>query len=288
MNPLNKPNRRPLCDGFTLVELLVVIAIIGVLIGLLLPAVQAAREAARRTSCSNNMMQLGLALHHHEFSVEYFPAGVTNPDGPIKNEATGQHVSWTVAILPFIEQYNLYRRFDIDAGAYAAANQPVISRTVPTLVCPSNPPAEKSGEPKMSHYAGCHHHNESPIDGDNQGILFLNSNTRFRDITDGSSQTILLGEILGNRNGLSWASGTRATLRNTSGFEDHQAFINNATPNHPPLHVGRFGSFHHGGASFNMADGATVFLSERIDSTLFSQLGHRADGELLNDSGSRF
>src|SRR5262245_34504487 len=105
--------------GFTLVELLVVIAIIGVLVALLLPAVQAAREAARRVACVNNVTQLNLALHSHEFHYEALPAGVTNPDGPIRNEPQGVHVSWIVKILPYMEQNPIFRKFDQAAGAYA-------------------------------------------------------------------------------------------------------------------------------------------------------------------------
>ena len=90
--------------GFTLVELLVVIAIIAILVALMLPAVNAAREAARRTSCLNNMVQLALALHNFEYHFEALPPGVTNPDGPIRNEPQGIHVSWTVRILPYLEE----------------------------------------------------------------------------------------------------------------------------------------------------------------------------------------
>ena len=90
--------------GFTLVELLVVIAIIGILVALLLPAIQAAREAARRTSCLNNVMQLGLAVHNYEFNFETLPPGVTDTKGPIRNEPQGHHVSWIVQILPFMEE----------------------------------------------------------------------------------------------------------------------------------------------------------------------------------------
>jgi prepilin-type N-terminal cleavage/methylation domain-containing protein len=86
--------------GFTLVELLVVIAIIGILVALLLPAVQSAREAARRVQCLNNVAQLGLAVHNFEFHFEHLPPGVVNPDGPIRSEPQGQHVSWIVQILP--------------------------------------------------------------------------------------------------------------------------------------------------------------------------------------------
>jgi type II secretory pathway pseudopilin PulG len=83
-----QPLRNP--GGFTLV----VISIIGILVALLLPAVSAAREAARQTQCLNNMMQLGLAVHNYEYHFESLPPGVTNPDGPIRNEAQGIHISW--------------------------------------------------------------------------------------------------------------------------------------------------------------------------------------------------
>src|SRR5687767_9202589 len=134
--------------AFTLVELLVVIAIIGVLIALLLPAVQAAREAARRTSCLNNLTQLGLATHNYEFHFETLPPGVTNPDGPIRNESQGIHVSWIVKILPYLEQRILADRFDQAAGAYAEVNTPVREAQISALLCPSSPlplPNDKIG-----------------------------------------------------------------------------------------------------------------------------------------------
>src|SRR5262245_7955511 len=91
-NMLTALRRSP--TAFTLVELLVVIAIIGILVALLLPAIQASREAARRSSCLNNLMQLGLACHSYEFNHESIPPGVIDKKGPIRNEAQGQHVSW--------------------------------------------------------------------------------------------------------------------------------------------------------------------------------------------------
>ncbi len=117
------PSRRR--RGFTLVELLVVIAIIGVLVALLLPAVQSAREAARRVQCLNNVTQLGLSLHSYEFHHETLPPGVTNPDGPIRNEPQGLHVSWIVKVLPYLEQHAVYRKFDQSLGAYDPANAEV-------------------------------------------------------------------------------------------------------------------------------------------------------------------
>src|SRR5512134_266205 len=88
--------------AFTLVELLVVIAIIGILIALLLPAVQAAREAARRSQCTNNLSQIGIALHLYESAHGQFPAGVINDKGPVRSEPIGHHMSWLTQILPYI------------------------------------------------------------------------------------------------------------------------------------------------------------------------------------------
>ncbi len=282
--------------GFTLVELLVVIAIIGVLVGLLLPAVQAAREAARRSSCLNNMMQIGLSIHHHDFSHEHLPSGVISDEGPVRNEPIGKHISWMVQILPFIEQQNTFEHFDQKAGAYAAVNGPVRASRIPTYMCPSFPGAssdivisfddgQRSENVALSNYAGCHHSVEAPIDADNNGLLFLNSRLRYGDIRDGSSQTILIGEMIPNRNTLGWCSGTRATLRNTGSIiENSQRFFDaTAQPEleNGSLRVGGFGSSHQGGGNFGFADGSTRFLSQSIDPALFAQLGDRADGELL-------
>src|SRR5688572_33061782 len=104
--------KRHFAYGFTLVELLVVIAIIGVLVALLLPAVQAAREAARRSSCMNNLSQLNLAIHQYEMAHGAYPPGTVAAAGPISNTATGYHHSWTVQILPYIEQQNAYNALD--------------------------------------------------------------------------------------------------------------------------------------------------------------------------------
>lgn len=283
MNQSNRARR----IGFTLVELLVVIAIIGILIGLLLPAVQAAREAARRSSCMNNMSQLGLALHHFDFSMEHLPSGSINEEeGPVRSEASGQHVSWTVQILPYMEQQAAYEHFDMEAGAYAAVNRDVRAITIPTLLCSSNPrPTLEADDGKsigLSHYAGNHHDSESPIDADSNGLLFLNSKIRYSQIVDGSSQTILLGEMVPVNEPLGWASGTRATLRNVGSLNDRELY-DPFTPQTSlgPLDVGGFGSHHTGGVQFAFADGSVQFLSEKTDKVLLHQLAHRADGELL-------
>ncbi len=279
--------------AFTLVELLVVIAIIGILAGLLLPAIQQAREAARRSSCANNAMQLGLAVHHFEFNMEHLPSGVINPDGPIRNEAVGQHVSWIVQILPYIEQSAAYQRFDQKLGAYSGANVQVRDHRIELLSCPSYPFSPLKG-PKPTHYYGCHHDSESVIDENNNGLLFLNSKIRFRDMSDGSSHTLLISEghgvsiASGTRidSSLGWVSGTRSTLRNTGPMDmppshsrrDQSTAATQADAQ--SLYVGGFGSYHFGGATAVLADGSVRFFGDGMDRVVYKNYGNRADGEL--------
>ena len=205
--------------GFTLVELLVVIAIIGILIGMLLPAVQAVREAARRTVCQNNIAQIGIALHSYEFAQEEFPSGVTNPTGPITNDEVGKDVSFLVEILPHIEQMGIASRFDKSLGAYDPANAKARKQVIALYLCPSQggevQNETESGVVGVTCYAGCHNSTEAPIDEDNNGVLYLNSHIKFSDIVDGSSNTLLIGEFNPDSSSLGWASGTRASLRNT-------------------------------------------------------------------------
>jgi competence protein ComGC len=308
--------------AFTLVELLIVVAIMATLIGLLLPAVQACREAARRASCSNNVLQLGLALHNYEFHREAFPAGVTDAAAPIKSLPEGRHVSWIVRLLPYLEEKALARHFKEADGAYAAGNAPVVATVIPTLICPSSSassveqwpvrnaagpapddslddPPREIPQPRrvaVSHYAGSHHDVEAPIAADNHGMLFLNSAVRFKDIEDGSSRTLLLAERvtprrppheLDGRDDLGWASGTRATLRNTSAIKssDNEAAWGDRQPV-DPLFVGGFGSFHISGVCVSaMADGGVQQFTPDIDPDLLRQLGHRADGEIPKGDG---
>lgn len=286
--------------GFTLVELLVVIAIISMLVSLLLPAVNAAREAARRSSCQNNLVQLGLALQMYEMAHEHLPPGVVNPSGPIQNIESGQHVSWIVFSLPYVEEAAAYNLINIAAGAYDPANAKVRRYAIAAIVCPSSSTdANVSADeyPGVS-YAGCHHDVEAPIDADNHGLLFLNSAVTFRDISDGTGKTILMGDKISNEGDPEgWISGTRQTLRNTGTLpravrpdytRQESPPGSNPAVSENPLYVGGFGSNHSGDSSnFAFADGAVRTIFSGIDAVVWQHLGHRSDGELVDPRSIR-
>jgi prepilin-type N-terminal cleavage/methylation domain-containing protein len=200
--------------GFTLVELLVVIAIIGILVALLLPAIQAAREAARRSSCSNNLMQLILAVHSYESAFGYYPAGTQEPKGPIVNASPpiGYHHNWISQILPYMEERNAFDLLDRSVSIYHPKNKPVADAMPRVLRCPS---AGWGAQSPIPNYAGVHHDKEAPIDAQDNGVFFLNSRVTYDDVRDGSSHTFFIGEKLPDAWDQHWLSGTRATLRNT-------------------------------------------------------------------------
>ncbi len=182
--------------GFTLVELLVVIAIIGVLVGLLLPAVQSAREAARRMQCSNNLKQIGLALHNYESAYKMFPAGRT----------ASFSISTHAAILPFIEQPGTAELVDYKVAWNHANNVAATKTPVPAFNCPSD-----SQLPNPSGWAGTTYRScqgsgilwglpptitTDPNYGmpEPNGVFYLDKKLRFRDILDGTSNTAAFSE----------------------------------------------------------------------------------------------
>jgi len=281
--------------GFTLIELLVVIAIIAILISLLLPAIQQSREVARRTQCKSNLAQLSLALHNYAMAHQVLPPGCVNPTGPIRNEEKGYHYSWIVQILPYLEENNAYKKFDFNVSVYDEKHLDVLSHGIRLLECPSHP----SGGGGTS-YVGCHHDSEAPIDVDNNGVLFLNSSVSYRDVTDGRSHTIFLGEAA-ELGVLGWASGTASTLRNVGGGINGnrprlnlpvsvprwmQDVANGEEPAEEPgeddlLEVGGFSSWHSGGAHVALGDGSVRFITDQIDQETLRRLANRADGELV-------
>ncbi len=220
-----------LMRGFTLVELLVVIAIIGILIGMLLPAVQMVREAARRTSCSNKIRQLALAVHNHESALQRFPVNQIGPGISLGSGVFGPgYYSWLVPLLPHIEQQNLYNLFDLsknngDGNSYkvssAHRNAAAVSAPVDTFLCPSESPTSPNplllgtAIPAPSSYAAnagwpsyaTGFTGERATPGDFNGAMPLerpaspvawHPNARFglKDILDGTSNTALIAERL--------------------------------------------------------------------------------------------
>ncbi|MDR3622212.1 MAG: DUF1559 domain-containing protein [Paludisphaera borealis] len=310
--------------GFTLIELLVVIAIIAVLIALLLPAVQSAREAARRVQCVNNLMQIGIALQNYEGAFEVLPPGsVGEGNGPVLDQPKGYGFGWMVGVLPYMELKNVYNHFNYKIGLYDQANLTTRTNLVRSFLCPSDSGAVRDSQRvAMTSYAGVHHDVEAPIAADNHGVLFLNSAISYEKITDGSSQTLFVGEKPNNGLDLGWASGTRASLRNT-GTPLAGGWRTPVGPVPPPLPIGRpaiskqatppsaapgattpapagqpadgptteeeqlhyvggFGSRHPGGANFLFGDGSVRFIKSTVGATVFQLLANRADGEAID------
>jgi prepilin-type N-terminal cleavage/methylation domain-containing protein/prepilin-type processing-associated H-X9-DG protein len=201
-------------SGFTLVELLVVIAIIAVLIGLLLPAVQKVREAAARTQCSNNLKQIALAAHSYHDAAGRFPTGLHLPDN-VGSRPTGGINLW-VALLPYFEQDNLYRQWDLydNRNNVAGGTNATQAQTIKILLCPSDPLSPSVvqleatlaapwswGFYGMSSYGGnAGKRSFSPgspplyTEMTRDGIFFLDSCVCLTDVTDGTSNTFLFGE----------------------------------------------------------------------------------------------
>lgn len=273
--------------GFTLIELLVVIAIIAILIALLLPAVQQAREAARRSQCKNNLAQIALATLNYEMAHGVLPPGCVNPDGPISSTPDGYHMGWTVQLLPYLDQSPLFDEIDFSKSAYEQEER-ITEIRMNVFECPSD-----AIDGESVSYAGCHGGAETPIAEDNEGVFFLNSRISFRDIKDGSTNTLFFGEKFQTVTDLNWLSGARSSLRNTGSkpnklpskrdFQQARMLVEKPEDFSTPSVVGGFSSWHSGGAQFALGDGSVRFLSENIDILIFESLGKRADGTLPVD-----
>ena len=291
-------------SAFTLIELLVVIAILAVLVALLLPAVQRAREAARRTMCKSRLAQTALALHNYHDNHRVFPPGYVTTSAGDSEPGWG----WGALLLPYVDQGPLHERL--------APGRQLLSRAVdgqldlvraPLTIyrCPSD-----TGEPLgdierqifknaalemervgRSNVIGVGGAALTALNAAGEGIFSRNSRVGLRDITDGSSNTLLLGErrsldhkaavwcgvnttsegveaLLLSDFGPVFVLGTTGRLMNATGsLHDRQGFS----------------SLHTGGANFALSDGSTHFLSENIDQTIYRRLADRRDGAPLGD-----
>jgi prepilin-type N-terminal cleavage/methylation domain-containing protein/prepilin-type processing-associated H-X9-DG protein len=297
---------RHLRSAFTLIELLVVIAIIAVLIGLLLPAVQKVREAAARAQCSNNLKQLGIAVHSYHDAAGYFP--VDAGPGYQYSTTNAPNWSWLARILPYVEQQNLYTSCGIPT-ANLNANLAGIATPVKTFLCPSD--LASSGTPRtdgadlggtplgQTNYKGVCGSNwawgsfPNTVNGNNNGldqgngIFFRTDYTRplkMVNITDGTSNTFMVGEDIPSINPwCDWpyfnaATGTVAIPLN-NGMQSGQPGFQNPG-DWPDLYS--FRSRHSGGANFAMADGSVTFISQSISLTTYRALGSYAGGEVAS------
>ncbi len=312
-------------NAFTLVELLVVIAIIGILVGLLLPAVQAAREAARRMSCSNNMKQLGLAMHNYHDVHKVFPNGF----------GVNQEF-WSALILPQLEQRNLHATlvwansadfgFTTDWTSYNSPNKTACETLVPTFRCPSMAQPEHASYNTIAKrvpvsYRGVAGARVASDDASTRpapynttafsaleqpnldGMLFGASRIGFRDVIDGTTNTLLIGEsytdidFTKDGQGMDyfaffspqmdrWRPGVLTGTEHSEGLGSAVVPINSRRDPtvHGVLMEMSFGSYHVGGAMFTLTDGSVRFIAQSIDLTTYQAMATRAGGEVVSNA----
>ncbi|MEX0643486.1 MAG: DUF1559 domain-containing protein [Pirellulales bacterium] len=306
--------RRHCWRGFTLVELLVVIAIIGILVALLLPAIQAAREAARRSDCNNRFRQVAIALHNYHDSHKAFPVGIVHPEG---------WFSWSSYIMSEIEEPVLAYAINHKDRDYAWAvdiNDPMTNlqagyKLITVYVCPSDPQAGEymptGGRPEW--YArstnvcavadskewtrGPDYYWPLPFDKVNGmfGAVTSDNYTKFNykgcrlaKVTDGSSHTLMIGEVTGAGPGTGrghfWIAWNLLDTRdgiNGAFTVPGGANWSTATPSIRMTDTG-FSSFHPGGCHFAMADGSVQFLSEDIAQDVLASLTTKANSDIAS------
>jgi prepilin-type N-terminal cleavage/methylation domain-containing protein/prepilin-type processing-associated H-X9-DG protein len=317
-SPAGRGARRPRSrrTAFTLVELLVVIAIIGILVALLLPAVQAAREAARRTQCQNRFKQVGLSLHNYHQAIGRFPPGQIWDDDFIG-------WSWGVYALPYVEQGSIYNRLDFGDGFTSSVNFPLMGTLLDGFLCPSSPNTDSwieccSGlqngpnpvdDIRQSNMAGV---SDSRANGegnmalsvarsDGNGMLFNRNSVKFKHVTDGTTNTLFVGEITSAQGehpsqgtawiGHSWANwNCQATALGINGIGSVPGGRNDAIDpldgdggnRHSEYYREvSFSSFHPGGAHFLMVDGSVRLISENVNQFTLAALTTRDGGEVV-------
>jgi prepilin-type N-terminal cleavage/methylation domain-containing protein len=313
--------RRPRAAAFTLIELLVVIAIIAVLIGLLLPAVQKVREAAARIKCQNNLKQMCIGLHNHASALGYLPPAYKSPT-PSYQPGWG----WGTFVLPFVEQEPLYKEMGLPSAVFGVlppATSPIPISVAPTQVrnrlsqtplsifrCPSDTGPELNParvNHAMSNYRAIMGPNGADINPqygfaivnqDLGGLMFQNSSVRIEHITDGTSNTLAVGECMWDgrplgtagdvqkraaiwvgMTGLRPAPGSTANslwISDVMWWMDHTAATVNGTA--PQA----FSSRHAGGVFFGFGDGSVRFFRNGGNPDVLRWLAGRKDGRITN------
>tara|TARA_R110002111_G_scaffold203713_2_gene268546 strand:+ start:8355 stop:9296 length:942 start_codon:yes stop_codon:yes gene_type:complete len=311
---LKKSLRKTQWYGFTLIELLVVIAIIAILIALLLPAVQQAHEAARRSTCKNNLKQIGLALHNYHDTFKLFPPGYIGGSDIASATGGGTGWAWSTFILPYIDQAPLYNQ--LNPGNLMDLNNTALrtlcKTVIPGYLCPSDTLRTPDNNPDYdilsagtAHRIGCNNYlanaGSDSIDcrqGETNGVFFNNSNIRIKDIIDGTTNTILASERdFENHQGGSWAGTNGPICRKSATESNGQYQVMNAHRRAWGNINGTDGrcpsSMHVGGAHFLLCDGSVRFLSENLQGsqqdstdpghTIYTNLANRRDKNVVGE-----
>ncbi len=268
---------RTLAKGFTLIDLTVSIGVLGVLLALFLPAVQRAREAARRLQCKNNLKQLGIGLHVYHDTHRCFPPGSLNS------------WSWIAQMLPEMEQANTQRqlnfRLDLQQTILEGNNVALTDTLVPFLMCPSDPNSQsifvspQLNDQRFAHtnYLGT----QSDPDANAAGMFAIETFLRLRDVVDGTSQTLFVGE-----RGIDFKPGTKGEFGWWIIGAPLESFMTVADGMQPGPSadldsVKHWWSYHDGGLSFLFVDGSVRFLNDAMDPQTFVSLGSRNGGEIV-------
>ncbi|WP_417385488.1 DUF1559 domain-containing protein [Gimesia sp.] len=300
--------------GFTLIELLVVIAIIAILIALLLPAVQQAREAARRSTCKNNLKQIGLALHNYHDNFNMFPPGdVRRTYGSGVQSWTTSQLGWIPRILPFLDQSVIYNQinWEMEHGVSAAPNSNLRREKIPAIRCPSDSSRQPDANYGPTNYLACRGNNTSTTANRGTSMFWNNSDTRIRDVEDGTTNTMMVSEtfasaefcteqpsggvcpatctsynsgLTGGQQGYSWmyASLYEAAYYGTAYTPNHKQPDCGASSSSQAAHLAAR-SKHTGGAHALLGDGSVRFASDNIDSQIWINLGNPSDGNVLGE-----